>query len=127
MWRLSIENISIVVGIAIFFRDSDYYRFSNEQIIKCDFLLYDAAVHVAFDAEGGDHCGNKGFTGLGCNFEGGCFIAHREGIGFVYGEFAAVEFGLAKVDGLVSAVNDKVDLCSAQRVVVKVALFDEPA
>ena len=90
-------------------------------------MLYVAAVHVAFDAEGGNHCGYKGFAGLGCSFEGGCFIAQREGIGFVYGELAAVKLGFAKVDGLVTAVNDKVDLCSAQRVVVKVTLFDEPA
>ena len=82
----------------------------QEQIIQRDFALDDIAVGVVFEAVGGDQCQEDGLAGVGLGAES----VKACGEFLFFGErdlklFLAV-LHLAKVDCLVLAVNQEVDL-----------------
>lgn len=82
----------------------------QEQIIQRDFALDDIAVGVVFEAVGGDQCQEDGLAGVGLGAESVKACGEFLFFGERYLKLFLAVLHLAKVDCLVLAVNQEVDL-----------------
>ena len=81
-WRIS-TNQEIIVGISIFFRDSDYYlcffvELKSKQIVENHLLLHNATIHILFHSEGSNHSGHDSLMCFYGILEGAYFIAKNQ-------------------------------------------------